>query len=179
MLIKSKYRKHSIEEKLQAVELYRQGYGCRLISKKLSIDISIEKQWLRLYKNKGLEGFVQPSKPQLNTTFRQIALQDYLDNKLSYLQASLKYDVSVNAIVSWVKKAKKDGISSISDIKHIGRPSKTMSRPKKKEPETELEKVQAELEYVLAENAYLKKLKALVEARTAREVAIKSKPSSH
>jgi transposase len=179
MLLKSKNKKHSIEEKLQAVELYRQGYGCWLISKKLSIDISVVKHWLRLFKNKGLEGFVKPSKPKLTTSFRKIAVQDYLDNKLSYLQASLKYDVSMNALISWVQKAKKDGISSLADIKHSGRPSKTMGRQKKKEPETELEKLQAEVEYLRAEVAYLKKLNALVEARTAREAAIKSKSSSH
>jgi transposase len=178
MLINSKTKKHSIEEKLQAVELYQQGYGCWLISKKLSISPTIIKLWLRLYRHNGLEGFVNPRKPILTTAFRQIAVQDYLDNKLSYKQVSLKYGVSDNAVADWVKKAKKDGISSLSDIKHNGRPSKTMGRVKKTEPETELEKLQAEVEYLQAEVAYLKKLKALVEARTAREAAIKSKSSS-
>jgi len=179
MLIKSKYKKYSIEEKLQVVELYRQGYGCRLISKKLSIDTGLIGRWLRLYKSKGLDGFIKPSKPQLSTTFRQIAVQDYFENKLSYEQARLKYNVSVYAITSWVNKAKNHGISSLADIKHSGRPSKAMGRPKKKEPETELEKLRAELEYVLAENAYLKKLKALVEERIVRESSNKSKPSSY
>ena len=179
MLIKSKNKKHSIEEKLQTVELYGQGYGCWLISKKLSIILTVIRGWLRLYRFKGLEGLINPSKPKLNAAFRQIAVQDYLDNKLSYVQASLKYGVSDHAIADWVKKAKNHGISSLSDIKHSGRPSKTMGRPKKKEPETELEKLQAELEYLRAEVAYLKKLNALVEARTAREAAIKSKSSSH
>lgn len=179
MLIKSKNKKHSIEEKLQTVELYGQGYGCWLISKKLSINLSVIRCWLRLYRYKGLDGLVQPSKPLLTNTFRQIAVQDYLDNKLSYVQASLKYGVSDHAIADWVKKAKNHGISSLSDIKHNGRASKTMGRPKKKEPETELEKLQAELEYVRAENAYLKKLKALVEERIVRESSNKSKPSSY
>jgi transposase-like protein len=179
MLIKSKNQRHSIEEKLQTVELYRQGYGCWLISKKLSINLTVIRSWLRLYRFKGLEGLVNPSKPKLNAAFRQIAVQDYLDNKLSFKQASLKYGVSDHAIADWVKKAKNHGISSLSDIKHNGRPSKTMGRPKKKEPETELEKLKAELEYVLAENAYLKKLNALVEQRIVRESSKKSKPSSY
>ena len=179
MLIKSKKKRHSIEEKHQAVELYRQGYGCRLISKKLSISLSVIRRWLRLYRYKGLDGLIQPSKPLLNNTFRQIAVQDYLDNKLSYVQASLKYGISDYAIASWVNKAKNYGISSLSGIEHIGRASNKMGRPKKKEPETELEKVKAELEYVLAENAYLKKLKALVEERIVRESSNKSKPSSY
>jgi transposase len=179
MLIKSKKKRHSIEEKIQAVELYRQGYGCRLISKKLSINLNVIKRWLQLYRYKGLDGFVQPSKPPFTTTFRQIAVQDYLDNKLSYVQASLKYGVSDYAITNWVQKAKNHGISSLSNIKNNGRPSNKMGRPKKKEPETELEKLKAELEYVLAENAYLKKLKALVEERIVRESSNKSKPSSY
>jgi len=179
MLIKSKNKKHSIEEKLQTVELYHQGYGCWLISKKLSINLTVIRGWLRLYRFKGLEGLINPSKPKLNAAFRQIAVQDYLDNKLSYVQASLKYGVSDHAIADWVKKAKNHGISSLSDIKLNVRASKTMARPKKKEPETELEKLQAELEYVRAENAYLKKLNALVEERIVRESSKKSKPSSH
>jgi transposase len=44
-----------------------------------------------------------------------------------------------------------------------------MGRPKKKLPETELEKLQEELRYLRAENAYLKKLRALVQERIARE----------
>jgi transposase len=178
MLIESKKKKHSIEEKLQAVELYRQGYGSRLISKKLSINLTVIRRWLRLYKYKGLDGFVKPSKPLLTNAFRLIAVQDYLDNKLSFEQAGLKYGVSYSTISSWVQKVKNHDLSSFSDIKHNGRPSETMGRPKKKEPETELEKLQAEVEYLQAEVAYLKKLKALVEARTAREAAIKSKSSS-
>lgn len=179
MLIKSKTKKHSIEEKLQAVELYQQGYGRTTISRKLSINETTIGYWLRLYNNKGLNGFIKSSKPIFTADFRLKVVQYYLDNSLSFEQVGLKFNISYSVIHRWVQKAKNHGFSSLSDIKYNGRPSKTMGRPKKKEPETELEKLQAELEYVLAENAYLKKLNALVEERIVRESSKKSKPSSY
>ena len=50
-----------------------------------------------------------------------------------------------------------------------------MVRPKKKEPTTELEKLQLEVYKLRAENEQLKKVKALVQAREARERMIRLK----
>lgn len=83
--------------------------------------------------------------------------------------AGLKYNVSETAVNTWVSKVKTGGYSSLAQTKQLERPSKDMGRPKKKQPETELEKLQQELCYLRAENVYLKKLRALVQERIARE----------
>ena len=49
MLEKRKNKKHEIEVKLQAVELYKKGLGAKRISTKLSIDKSIIERWQNQY----------------------------------------------------------------------------------------------------------------------------------
>ena len=50
MKAQSKNKKHTIEEKLQAVELYKQGLGADRISKRLSICESVVVRCLLIYK---------------------------------------------------------------------------------------------------------------------------------
>ncbi|GEM_PF-6363944 len=50
MLVPRKYKKHNLEEKLNTVELYNQGYGSTIISRELSVSISQIKQWIKIYK---------------------------------------------------------------------------------------------------------------------------------
>ena len=179
MLVKRKYKRHSLEEKLKAVELYNQGKGCTMISKELSVSESQIKRWINIYKAKGLEGFVKGANIKATFEIKQEIVRQVLENNLSYDAVSLIYPVSPTAVYVWVSKVKQRGYASLMERQQRGRPPKNMSRPKKKKPKTELEKLQAELEYLRAENAYLKKLKALVEERIARTTGKKSKPSDH
>lgn len=91
--------------------------------------------------------------------------------------AALKYGVSRSAVGRWVRKKRAHGYSSLQEIKPRGRPPKIMGRPKKREAQTELEKLRARNEWLEAENALLKKVKALVDERIARESGKKRKPS--
>jgi transposase len=174
-----KNKKHTIREKLQAVELYKQGLGAKRISSKLSICRKVIDRWLNAYKVKGLSGFNKQSNIRATAEFKQKIVKEVLENHLSYDSVSLIYPVSSTTIYSWVTKVKEHGYSSLMEVKQRGRPPKNMGRPKKKEPETETEKLQAEVEYLRAENAYLKKLRALVEERESRESVRKPKPSNH
>jgi transposase len=174
-----KNRKHSLKEKLQAVELYKQGYGATIISNKLLISDSIIERWLNIYKTRGVEGFQKQSNIRATLEIKQAIVKEVLENHLSCEAVSLLYPVSQTAVYSWVQKVKRGGYSSLKEVKQRGRPPKDMGRPKKQMPETELEKLQAEIEYLKAENAYLKKLRALVDARVIRESGKKPKPSNH
>lgn len=179
MLPKRNYSKHYLEEKLRVVDLYKEGYGSLIISKKLSISITVVEHWLSIYNLYGLKGFETKLEIQITTEFREKVVRDVLDNQLSFNQASLRYLLSVSTIHSWVKKVKQSGYSSLEQINNRGRPRKIMGRPKKKLPETELEKLQEEIKYLRAENDYLKKLRVLVDQRIAREKGNKPKSSTH
>lgn len=179
MLVKRKYKHHSLEEKLKAVELYNQGKGCTTISRELSVSESQIKRWINIYKAEGSKGFIRRSNIKITFEHKKEIVRQVLEKNLSYEAVSLIYPVSPTTVYVWVSKVKQRGYASLMEIPKSGRPPKNMSRPKKKEPKTELEKLQAELEYLRAENAYLKKLKALVEKRIARTTGKKSKPSDH
>lgn len=179
MLPKPKSLKYNLEDKLQVVDLYKQGYGSPSISKKLSISETVVKRWLSIFHAHGLKGLKTKKKVIITAELRQEVVRDLLENNLSFNEASLRYFVSPQAIYSWVKKVKQSGYSSLIHINNKGRPRKNMGRPKKKLPETELEKLQEEVNYLRAENDYLKKLRALVDQRVARESEKKPKPSNH
>ncbi len=179
MLLSRKYKKHNLEEKLKAVELYNKGYGSTTISKELSVSELQIKRWIRIYRAKGTKEFAKRSNIKVSFRFKQAIVKEVLENNLSYEEVSLIYPVSPSAVYSWVSKVKHMGYTSLMKIKNRERSRKNMARPKKKEPETELEKLQAEVEYLRVENAYLKKLSALVKRRTVRTRGRKSKPSNH
>lgn len=179
MLVKRKNKRHSLEEKLKAVALYKQGKGCTMISTELSVTKSQIKRWINIYKAKGTKGFVKRSNIKASFKLKQEIVKEVLEKNLSYNAVSLIYPLSPTTVYAWVSKVKQGGYASLMRTQKRGRPPKNMARPKKKEPKTEIEKLRAELEYLRAENAYLKKLNALVEERTARTTGTKSKPSHH
>ena len=173
-----KNRKHSLSEKLQVIELYQSGYGSVTISKQLGIEDSIVSRWIRVYQSDGFSGFDKRVHTQIPAELKQQAVKEVLENSLSFETVALKYKVSISAVYSWVQRVKQYGYPALTTIKR-GRPNKNMGRPKNKEPETELEKLQEEVRYLRAENAYLKKLRALVEERIARENGKQPGPSKH
>lgn len=179
MLEKKEKRKYGLEDKLQVVELRKQGYGYKLISSKLSIDRSLIRRWLNIYKDRGVEGFTNVTPVQVTPEKKLEIVKEVLEHQLSFNAASLLCHVRPSTVSAWVKKVKQHGYSSLAGKTQSGQAEGIMGRPKKKEPETELEKVKAELDYYKAENAYLKKLAALVEERVNRESGKKLKPSNH
>lgn len=173
-----KNRKHSLSEKLQVIALYQSGKGCFTISKQLGITECLVKHWIRVYQSDGFSGFDKRVHTQVPAELKQQAVKDVLEKSLSFETVALKYKVSTSAVYSWVQRVKQHGYPALTMIKR-GRPGKNMGRPKKKEPETDLEKLQEEVRYLRAENAYLKKLRALVEERIARENGKQPGPSKN
>ena len=148
--------------------MYGSGYGCTIISRRLNIEESTVKYWIRVYRINGVLGLEKQLYSQVSLAIKEQAVREVLEKSLSFKSVAFKYHVSFSAVRSWTQQVKSHGYETLSQIKH-GRPSKDMGRPRKKPPETELEKLQEELRYLRAENAYLKKLRALVQERIARE----------
>ena len=171
------YRHHSMEEKERAVALYRQGYGSRTIGKQLNIDARHIQRWIDAYNAYGADSFDKRKNANLTYEQKKVVVREVLEKSLSCDRASLKYLVSVSSVKSWVTQVRNNGYTSLAEIKPPGRPPKDMGRPKKKEPQTEQERMEEELRYLRAENAYLKKLRALVEERVARESGKSPEPS--
>jgi transposase len=173
---KRKNRKHSIEEKKKAVDLYKKGYGSTSIGKQLKVEEGQIRRWLRSYQELGLTGLEKQSYSSLGIEIKCQVVKEVFEKCVSLETVALKYNVSASAVYSWSQKVKLHGYEALTTINQ-GRPPKDMGRPKKKVPETELEKLQEEVRYLKAENAYLKKLRALVQERIARESGKQPGPS--
>ena len=57
--MKRKYKAHPFSERKRVVELYESGWSIRQISRTLDLGYNMIRQWLRLYRDSGLEA-LQP-----------------------------------------------------------------------------------------------------------------------
>ena len=96
-------------------------------------------------------------------------------------QLSVKYNISESAICTWAKLVERNGFEALAP--HKSRPSKTYERMVKRLPKEEYEKenerLRKENERLRLENLLLKKVKALVEEREARNRMIGHGPSKN
>ena len=172
-------KKHNFYDLLKYMHLLEDGYSIEFIHKKYGIDKSrLNRLWIQ-YQEIGIDALVRKTNIRAYGALKEKIVRDYLENHLSLVEMSLKYNVSAARLNVWAKIAKEQGYAALYIQKRRGRPPKDMGRPKKKEPQTELEKLQYENARLRAENDLLKKVKALVEAREARLREIGRKPSKN
>ena len=160
--------------------MLEQGFTCHYIHKHYGIDQQFLGVLWEKYQIEGPSGLVKKKNIKANLKFKVQVLRDIEENHLTLVDASLKYNVSLNRIYIWQRIARTKGYEALAETKPRGRPHKNdMGRPRKKKPEemTELELLRYENECLKAENALLKKVKALVEERDARLRGTGRKPS--
>ena len=175
-----KRNKHGYAERLKYMHMLEQGFTCHYIHKHYGIDQQFLGVLWEKYQSEGPSGLVKKKNIKANLKFKVQVLRDIKENHLTLVDASLKYNVSLNRIYIWQRIARTKGYEALAETKPRGRPPKNdMGRPRKKKPEemTELELLRYENECLKAENALLKKVKALVEERDARLRGIGQKPS--
>lgn len=172
-------RQRSIEDKHRIIDLYRSGYGSTIICRELSISESQVKIIINRYLRYGDQGLERLPSRIFTAAFKREVVNCVLKESLSLEQVSLRYQIGASTVHTWVKLVESHGYERLSDLKPRGRPPKDMGRPKKKEPQTELEKLRERVAYLETENALLKKVRALVEERIARESGKKPRPSKN
>ena len=164
------YKKHTENEWTAALELYQKHYGPAQISRQTGIPKRQIERRIQQYRDTGV--WLVERKPYTRSTpaLKRMAVDAVLKQRLSYGEITIKYGISFSCLQSWLRKFRHGGQEELFATRPKGRPPQ-MGRPKKarKEPQTELEKALRELELLRAENALLKKVKALVEERIARE----------
>ena len=177
----TKYKKHSIEDRIKYIKMLEEGYSIDYICNHYGFDhhlLSI--LWMR-YQKEGPLALMKKRNIRADGAFKEAVLREIEEKCLPLFEAAAKYDVSYTALKGWRRIVRKDGYAALYKEKRRGRPPKenSMGRPKKKKPEemTELERLRYENERLRAENALLKKVRALVEEREARLREIGRKPS--
>ncbi len=176
-------KKFSLEEKLAIIRLVEQGQSARSVSDKLHLGHHILYEWLAAYKDRGVQGLRPKGKRPKKLSYEEKCkiICEYQESELTLYQLSAKYDISSSVLAHWVRLAEREGIDALAPRKP-GRPQtgRTMKkRLPKEEYEKENERLRKENERLRLENLLLKKVRALVEEREARDRAIGRKPSKN
>ena len=176
-------RNCSLEEKLAAIRLVEQGQSARSVSDKLHLGHHILYEWLAAYKDRGIEGLKPKGKRPKRLSYEEKCkiICEYQESELTLYQLSAKYDIASSVLANWVRLAEREGFEALAPRK-LGRPKtgrKMTKRLPKDECEKENERLRKENERLRLEVLLLKKVKALVEEREARNRAIGRKPSKN
>jgi transposase len=166
-------KKHTLEFKLSVVERYLGGLdGYKEVGRHHGIAYSLVKRWVGFYRLHGIDGLKKKSSPPYNPEFKLSVLQYMWDNNLSYDQTAAKFNIRAQSSIGmWERSFLDGGMDALmppperSDKKMPDR--KTSSSPPAAPPGDEArprEELLEELNYLRMENAYLKKLRALVQA---------------
>jgi transposase len=164
--------KYSYEFKLSVVEEYVRGedaYG--EISRRRGVADGHLREWIATYKIHGIKG-LKKKYSHYSAEFRLLVLKHMWDNKLSHRDTIAAFDIRSRACLrDWEKRYLNGGIDALETCRK-GRPRTmpdTGSNPAPPPDDEKLthEALLAELKYLRMENAYLKKLKALVQAKQA------------
>jgi|SRR5574344_35159 transposase len=179
------------ELRRQVMLLVDEGLGAAEIARRLCRDKSQIVDLRLRYLMHGREAFLsERSHHVVSAEQKREIVAEHFEKGVSLCALSREHDLTRSAIKEWLDKAKAAGYGVLSDS-HYGR-YKGMGRPKKERPvplavleenrrlkreASENRRLRKELELLRTENALLKKVKALVEARDARQGTSGRKPS--
>ena len=162
--------KYNEEFKIKLVTEYLYGnLGYKLLAKKYNLPSPTpSRNWVRAYKNQGLEGLKRRKvKEVYSVQFKLYTIQFILNTGASYLETAVQYNLNNPSLIArWMKVFHEQGVEGLNP-KPKGRPSmsKQPNKTKKKEEKklTREEELERENELLRLENTYLKKLRAFRE----------------
>jgi transposase len=162
--------KHDEHLKLKIVQEYLSGVGgSDTLGARHGVSKSLIKLWAELYQVHGRDGLGKKYS-SYDAEFKLSVLRHMWDNGLSFNQAAAAFNIRNRAaVVIWERRYREGGFDALMP-RPRGRP-KQMSAPTTKpesSPDDEKrtrDELLAELNQLRMENAYLKKLRALVQAR--------------
>ncbi len=159
-----------MEKKLSLIHRYDSGTPVKELSAESGIYYTQIKDWICQYRANGAEGLSMRN-TRYPVSLKVEVVSKILGKELSLHQASIDYRITRSVIQKWIKRVDAQGIESLS-IDNRGRHRKSFMDKNAKKPPVQLSREQEllnENERLRAEVAYLKKLRALVEERIARE----------
>jgi transposase len=166
-------KKHTEQFKLEVVEHYLNSLdGYISVAQQHGVGRSVVRRWVAFYRNHGANG-LKKKHTTYTADFKLSALQHMWENKLSYAATAAIFDIRGQCYLGiWERCFREGGIDALTP-RPRGRPKKMpdpdISNPPSPDPvptdetRTHAELI-TELNYLRMENAYLKKLKALVQA---------------
>ncbi len=130
--------KHTIEQKLTAVQLLKEGFHTWVeISEIYQVSMDTLYQWQMKYETYGIEGLKEANScKSYSKELKEAAVLDYLNHGLSKGAIILKYQISSRSVLSrWIRK-----YTSHSELKDSGKGmSQTMTKGRKTTVEERIE----------------------------------------
>lgn len=164
--------KYNESLKLAIVQEYlSSSLGYTALGNKHSVDRAAIRRWVSGYEQHGLVALRKKSS-QYSAEFKRTVLERIRQESLSYRQVIALFDLRVSTAVvsSWVRQYHEQGLAGLQP-KPRGR-SKKMTNPESPRPAPApptdtrtLDDLRKENDYLRAEVAYLKKLRALLQAK--------------
>ncbi|PGT76191.1 MULTISPECIES: IS3 family transposase [Bacillaceae] len=152
--------KFNIEEKIEAIIRYQQGFeGVKTIAKSIGVDHTVLLNWIKQYEYHGESAFKKPY-TSYTTEFKLDVLNYIKETGTSIRETAAIFNIATHSTIqNWLKSFESLGIDALKPTQK-GRPSMKKETKKPKSVE-ESEALRAENERLRMENAYLKKLQGL------------------
>ena len=161
--------KYNEQFRLEVVEHYLRGPdGYRATGIHFGLDDKMVKRWVDWYRIHGIDG-LKKKFTAYSAQFKLSVLQHIWDNELSYSQAGALFNIRSPGTIGVWERAYRDGGIDALKRRPRGRPKKMAVPTTKPEPSGDekrsRDELLVELQHLRMENAYLKKLRALVQAQ--------------
>lgn len=162
--------KYSHEEKLEAVlRVVEDGMPIRDSARIIGTACEHVRRWVKRYEQFGPEGLLMKH-GSYSGEFKKSVIEYMHTNHLSASSAAVKFGIPTDTtVLKWERIYYEEGPQGLYVDKR-GRPNKmNKEKPKKELNKQTKEDLIAEVQRLRMENEYLKKLRALVQERIARE----------
>lgn len=165
-------KKHTEQFKMAVAQHYLgslDGYGA--VAQHHGIGKALVQRWVAFYRSHGADAFTKKN-TRYTADFKLAALEHMWKNKLSYAATAAIFNIRGQCYLGIWERCFRDGGIDALQPRPRGRP-KNMPEPDNKnslapvpaaDESRTREELVTELNYLRMENAYLKKLKALVQA---------------
>jgi transposase len=162
--------KYNEEFKLRVVQQYLNGaLGFRALGHQHNLSFAMVRRWVALFQAHGSDG-LKKKFAHYSAGFKLSVLQRMWENALSYGQVAAVFNIrNPGILASWERAYRSGGLDALAP-RARGKPKQMATPTTKPEVPPDDEKrsrdeLLAELNHLRMENAYLKKLRALVQAQ--------------
>ena len=179
-LLGVKMEKYTYEERLKAVlAVVEQQQSPYTVAREMGMSKTTIRRWAAIYEQCGAEGLRSSNNVPYSKEFKESVIQNMYENGLTAFEAATQYGIKSGSVVRrWEYIYNEYGASKLLTRDEVRRKIMSSKQIRNKQLETYTkEELIEKLEWLQLENDYLKKVRALVQEREARESGKQPKPS--